>query len=213
MVDRKLEQAIQELSPEPFEVRANVADRLCKAVDEGDPSLPVHRLLEPLRTGGPIETAGRRFDPPGGPRQLLQELTLRQSAHRSPAPVAGSSTPMVDQSKRRGVPRGRVRLSLFGRNTYRDVAKRSGECSTGVLHRQKPAVREMPDFEGLLRYRKSVAEREEFGATTQTLGPRRLNAPESEGSNGSTKMDAASTFGSLRKDSTVGSPFASPRLG
>jgi hypothetical protein len=35
-------------------------------------------------------------------------------------------------------------------------------CSTVVLHRQKPAVRELPDFEGLFRYRKSVAEREGF---------------------------------------------------
>jgi hypothetical protein len=29
-------------------------------------------------------------------------------------------------------------------------------CSTVVLHRQKPAVREMPDSEGLFRHRKSV---------------------------------------------------------
>jgi hypothetical protein len=35
-------------------------------------------------------------------------------------------------------------------------------CSTVVLHRQKPAVPELPDFEGLFRYRKSVAEREGF---------------------------------------------------
>jgi hypothetical protein len=35
-------------------------------------------------------------------------------------------------------------------------------CSTVVLHRQNPAVRELPDFEGLFRYRKSVAEREGF---------------------------------------------------
>jgi hypothetical protein len=35
-------------------------------------------------------------------------------------------------------------------------------CSTVVLHRQKPAVREAPDFEGLFRYRESVAEREGF---------------------------------------------------
>jgi hypothetical protein len=33
-------------------------------------------------------------------------------------------------------------------------------CSTVVLHRQKPAVREMPDSEGLFRHRKSVADRE-----------------------------------------------------
>jgi hypothetical protein len=33
-------------------------------------------------------------------------------------------------------------------------------CSTVVLHRQNPAVRETPDFEGLFRCRKSVAERE-----------------------------------------------------
>jgi hypothetical protein len=31
------------------------------------------------------------------------------------------------------------------------------ECPTGVLHRQKPAVRETPDFEGLFRYWKTVA--------------------------------------------------------
>jgi hypothetical protein len=35
-------------------------------------------------------------------------------------------------------------------------------CSTVVLHRQNPAVRETPDFEGLFRHRKSVAEREGF---------------------------------------------------
>jgi hypothetical protein len=33
-------------------------------------------------------------------------------------------------------------------------------CSTVVLHRQNPAVREAPDFEGLFRCPKSVAERE-----------------------------------------------------
>jgi hypothetical protein len=33
-------------------------------------------------------------------------------------------------------------------------------CSTVVLHRQNPAVRETPDFKGLFRCRKSVAERE-----------------------------------------------------
>jgi hypothetical protein len=35
-------------------------------------------------------------------------------------------------------------------------------CSTVVLHRQNPAVRETPDFKGLFRCRKSVAEREGF---------------------------------------------------
>src|ERR1700676_3321632 len=35
-------------------------------------------------------------------------------------------------------------------------------CSTVVLHPQNTAVRETPDFEGLFRHRKSVAEREGF---------------------------------------------------
>src|SRR6266436_6502520 len=36
----------------------------------------------------------------------------------------------------------------------------SRECSTVVLHRHFPAVRETPDFKGLLRCRVTVAERE-----------------------------------------------------
>jgi hypothetical protein len=38
------------------------------------------------------------------------------------------------------------------------------ECYTAVLHRSQPAVRETPDFEGLFRHRKSVAEREGFAS-------------------------------------------------
>jgi hypothetical protein len=43
-------------------------------------------------------------------------------------------------------------------------------CSTVVLHRQNPAVREAPDFEGLFRYRKSVAEREGLSPTFDREG-------------------------------------------
>ena len=41
-------------------------------------------------------------------------------------------------------------------------------CSTVVLHRQNPAVRETPDFKGLFRCRKSVAEREGFASLLLT---------------------------------------------
>jgi hypothetical protein len=45
------------------------------------------------------------------------------------------------------------------------VAQAGGECSTVVLHRKNPAVREKPVFEGLLRCHKTMAEREGHSAT------------------------------------------------
>ena len=44
-------------------------------------------------------------------------------------------------------------------------------CYTVVLHRQFPAVREMPDSEGILRCRKPMAEREELGSNLLHVGP------------------------------------------
>jgi hypothetical protein len=43
-------------------------------------------------------------------------------------------------------------------------------CPTVVLHRQKQAVRELPDFEGLFRHRNMVAEREGFASLSSALG-------------------------------------------
>ena len=49
---------------------------------------------------------------------------------------------------------------LSSRESRLIVAQAGGECSTVVLHRKNPAVREMPVSEGLLRRPKWLAERE-----------------------------------------------------